>query len=573
MFWKAESGSMKKEHPSNLKRQAWTSLIVLLLIIILINFISTLAFFRVDFTKEKRFTLSDASKEYMRNLEDVVYVKVYLEGEFPAGFKRLRNATKETLNDLKAYAGSNLEYEFIDATADADPKVKDDIIQQLVKKGLTPINVQVKNENGQSQQIIIPGAIVTYRGREQAFQLLQSSTVANSADEVLNNSVINLEFLLVNNIKKVTQLQRPEIAFVYGHGELDTFRTGDIIKTLRNYYKVEFVNLRATIPADLYKYKALIVAKPTGVFTEAEKFNLDQYIMNGGRMLWLIDPLNADMDSLGDNQMMLTSTYQLNLEDQLFNYGVRINTDLIQDIQCAPIPVITGNVGSQPQQELFPWLFYPIFIPNTTHPVAKNLDGVRSEFVSTIDTVDVKGIVKTPLLQSSKYSKVLNAPVRVALQMLSIEPNPQQFIKQNLISAVALEGKFTSVFKNRLIAKNKDAKFIEDGKATRMIVVSDGDIIKNHFSKRDSAIYPLGFDRFTRRTFSNSIFIQNAVDWLADDYNLISARSKEIKLRMLDSERIKKEKLRWQVFNIVMPNVIVILMGVILFYRRKRKYA
>jgi ABC-2 type transport system permease protein len=431
----------------------------------------------------------------------------------------------------------------------------------------------VRDENGQRQQIVIPGAIVTYRGREQAFQLLQSSTVANSADEVLNNSVMNLEFQLVNNIKKVTQTQRPSIAFIFGQGELDTFRTGDIIKTLRNYYDVSFVNLGATAPEDLFKFKALVIAKPTSAFKEGEKFNLDQYVMNGGRILWMIDNLNADMDSLGESQMMITSTYNLNLDDQLFSYGARINNDLIQDVQCAPIPVITGNVGASPQQELFPWLFFPIFISNTTHPVAKSLDGVRSEFASSIDTIDVKGITKTALLQSSKYSKILNAPVRVALQMLSIEPNPQQFIKKNLITAVALEGKFTSVFKNRLISNDPKVKFLEESKPTRMIVVSDGDIIKNYFSKRDSAIYPLGFDRFTKRNFSNSIFVQNAIDWLADDYNLISARSKEVKLRLLDTERIKKEKFRWQVFNIVVPNIIIVLIGIVLYYQRKRKYA
>ena len=384
---------MGKNKSTSIKKQAWVSLIVMLLIIILVNFISTLAFFRIDFTKEKRFTLSDASKAYMQNLNDVVYVKVYLEGEFPAGFKRLHNATKETLDDLKAYAGSNLEYEFINPTAETDPKVREEIIQQLNKKGLTPINVQVRDENGQRQQIVIPGAIVTYRGREQAFQLLQSSTVANSADEVLNNSVMNLEFQLVNNIKKVTQVKRPSIAFIFGQGELDTFRTGYIIKTLRNYYDVSFVNLGATAPEDLFKFKALVIAKPTSVFKEGEKFNLDQYVMNGGRILWMIDNLNADMDSLGESQMMTTSTYNLNLDDQLFSYGARINNDLIQDVQCAPIPVITGNVGSSPQQELFPWLFFPIFISNTTHPVAKSLDGVRSEFASSIDTIDVKGSV------------------------------------------------------------------------------------------------------------------------------------------------------------------------------------
>lgn len=558
---------------NNQKKQAYTSLAILILIIILINFISTFLFFRVDFTKEKRYTLSNASKEFVKNLDDVVYIKVYLEGEFPAGFKRLRNSTKETLDDLKAYAGSNIEYEFINPTEDPNPAVRDEILSQLAKKGLTAINVQVRDEQGQRQQIVVPGAVISYRGREVAFQLLQSSTIANSADEVLNNSITNLEFQIVNNIKKVSSANRPRIAFSIGHGEIDTFRTADIIKSLREYYEVDFVNISRSIPTDLYPYKALVFAKPTKFFAEGDKFNIDQYIMNGGRVLWMIDQTNANLDSLGAEQMMITKSYDLNLDDQLFSYGARLNYDLIQDVQCAPIPVVTGNVGAQPQTELFPWLFYPIFVSNSTHPVAKNLDGIRSEFSGTIDTINVAGIKKTPLLQSSKYAKILNAPVRISMQMLAIEPNPTQFNKQNLISALALEGKFESVYKNRLVAQNDSAKFLEDSKPTRMIVVADGDIIKNYYSAKDSSVYPLGFDRFTRQSFSNKIFVQNAIDWLADDYNLIEARSKEVKLRLLDKEKIKTQKLKWQLFNIVFPIALIIIVGIYLFYYRKRKYA
>lgn len=562
-----------KMKANNQKKQAYTSLAILILIIILINFISTFLFFRVDFTKEKRYTLSNASKEFVKNLEDVVYIKVYLEGEFPAGFKRLRNSTKETLDDLKAYAGSNIEYEFINPSEDPNQAVRDEILSQLAKKGLTAINVQVRDEQGQRQQIVVPGAIVTYRGREVAFQLLQSSTVANSADEVLNNSITNLEFQIVNNIKKVSSVSRPRIAFSIGHGEIDTFRTADIIKSLREYYDVDFVNISRSIPSDLYPYKAIVLAKPTRTFAEGDKFNIDQYIMNGGRVLWMIDQTNASLDSLGSEQMMITKSSDLNLDDQLFSYGARLNYDLIQDVQCAPIPVVTGNVGSQPQTELFPWLFYPIFVSNSTHPVAKNLDGIRSEFSGTIDTINVTGIKKTPLLQSSKYAKILNAPVRISMQMLAIEPNPTQFNKQYLISAIALEGKFKSVYKNRLFAQNDSAKFLEDSKPTRMIVVADGDIIKNFYSEKDSSVYPLGFDRFTRQSFSNKIFVQNAIDWLADDYNLIEARSKEVKLRLLDKEKIKTQKLKWQLFNIVFPIALIIIVGIYLFYYRKRKYA
>ncbi len=558
---------------SNQKKQAYSQLAILILIIIIINFISTFLFFRVDFTKEKRYTLSNASKEFVKSLDDVVYIKVYLEGDFPAGFKRLRNSTKETLDDLKAYAGSNIEYEFINPTADPNQAVRDEILMQLSKKGLNAINVQVRDDQGQRQQIVVPGAVVTYRGREVAFQLLQSSTVANSADEVLNNSITNLEFQIVNNIKKVSSLNRPKIAFTYGHGEIDTFRTADVIRSLREYYEVDFVNISRSIPKDLFQYKALIIAKPKKIFTEGDKFNIDQYIMNGGRVLWLIDQTNADLDSLGKEQMMITSSYDLNLDDQLFSYGARLNYDLIQDVQCAPIPVVTGNVGAQPQTELFPWLFYPIFVSNSTHPVAKNLDGVRSEFSGTIDTINVAGITKSPLLQSSKYAKILNAPVRISMQMLAIEPNPTQFNKQNLITALALEGKFKSVYKNRLVAQNDSAKFLEDSKPTRMIVIADGDIIKNYYSVKDSSVYPLGFDRYSRQSFSNKIFIQNAIDWLADDYNLIEARSKEVKLRLLDKEKIKSQKLKWQLFNIVFPIALIVIVGIYLFYYRKRKYA
>lgn len=558
---------------SNQKKQAITKLLILVIIIILINFIAGFLFFRIDFTKEKRYTLSNASKEYVKSLEDVVYIKVYLEGEFPAGFKRLRNATKETLDDLKAYAGSNIEYEFINPTADPDQRVRDEILSQLAKKGLTAINVQVRDDQGQRQQLIVPGAVITYRGREVAFQLLQSSTIANTADEVLNNSINNLEFQIVSNIKKISTLSRPKIAFTYGHGELDTFRTADIIKTLRESYEVEFLNLPYTSPKQLLPYKAIVIAKPTLRFNEGEKFNIDQYIMNGGRVLWMIDNTNANLDSLGDDQMMITSSYDLNLDDQLFTYGARLNYDLIQDVQCAPIPVVTGNVGAQPQTELFPWLFYPIFISNSTHPVAKNLDGIRSEFSGTIDTIDVKGIKKTQLLTSSKYAKILNAPVRISMQMLAIEPNPSQFNKSNLTTAIALEGKFTSVFKNRLVAQNDSAKFLEDGKESRMIIVADGDIIKNYYSVRDSSVYPLGFDRFTRQSFSNKIFVQNAIDWLADDYNLIEARSKEVKLRLLDKGKIKTQKLKWQLFNIAFPILLIAFTGVLINYRRKRKYS
>jgi ABC-2 type transport system permease protein len=554
------------------KRQSYFELTFFLVAIVAINIIASFLFFRIDFTKEKRFTLAPSSKELVKNLNDVVFITVYLEGEFPASFKRLRNSTKETLDELRAYAGGNIEYEFVDPNADPDPKVREDILAQLGKKGLTAINLQVKDEKGERQQIVVPGATVSYRGREIPFQLLQSQ-IGLPPEEILNNSVNNLEYQIVSTIKKATTITYPKIAFVTGHGELDTLLTADIIKSLKDYYEVDQLYLPGTAPSDLLKYKTLIIAKPRIAFNEGEKFNIDQFIMNGGRVLWLIENLNADMDSLGAGETFMTSNYNLNLDDQLFRYGARVNADLIQDMNCGAIPVITSNVGGQPQSQLFPWLFYPLFVQNGSHPIVKNLDMIKGEFVNTIDTIDVSGIKKTPLLQTSKYTKVLNAPVRISLNLLNIEPNPEQFNKPNRMAGVLLEGKFTSIYKNRLVPKDSSVKFLEEGKPTRMIIVSDGDMIKNGFSKKDNISFPLGYDRYTKQTFGNKIFILNAIDYLTDDTNLISARAREIKLRLLDKERAKRDKIKWQVFNMIVPIIIIAMFGIYLHYSRKRKYA
>lgn len=553
------------------KKQAFFELGVFLAIVIVLNIISSFLFTRFDFTKEKRFSLSKNTKELIKDLPDIVYVKVYLEGDFPAGFKRLRNSTKEILDEFRAYSGGNIEYEFINPSGDPNMDVRKQIYSQLMRQGLNPVSLNVKDDKGASQQVIFPGAIVTYRDRQVSLQLLQSQ-LGVDPEEVLNNSIQNLEYQLANSIKKATAQKKPSIAFVNGHAELDTFQTGDIIHTLAEYYQVEQLHLPSTAPKDLDRFSAIIIAKPRLHFSEGEKFNIDQYIMKGGKVLWLIDNLDEHADSLGRLGMTLTSAYDLNLDDQLFSYGARVNYDLIQDLQCAPIPVITGNIGNRPQQQLLPWLFFPMITNTGSHPLARNLEGIKGEYVSTIDTIKTSGIKKTVLLRSSPYTKVLNSPVRISLSTLAIEPNQQQFTKSNQPIALLLEGAFSSVFKNRLVARNDSAKFISEGKPTRMIVVSDGDMIKNDVSLKDSTILPLGYDRFTEQTYGNKNFILNAIDFLADDNNLMEARNKEIKLRLLDKARIKSEKIKWELINILTPVFLVIAFGIFYFYRRKRKY-
>lgn len=556
-----------------LRQQAIFECLVFLAIIVFVNIISAFLFTRIDFTKEKRFSLSEASKEMAAGLNDVVLFKIYLEGDFPSGFKRLRNSTKELLDEFRAYSGGKIQYEFINPSADPNPKVKNDIYKQLVEQGLEPMNLQVKEEDGSTQKIIFPGALVVYRGKQVPLRLFQNQA-GIAPEAVLNNSIQNLEYGIAGALRQVTAIQKPMLAFIYGHGELDTLRVGDVMADLRQSYELRLINLPRSIPEDLTRFRTLVIAKPQTPFDEKDKFKLDQYLMNGGRILWLIDELNAEMDSMFEGNTLAFSK-ELNLDDQFFTYGFRVNQDLIQDLNCLPIPIITGRIDGKPQQQLLPWLYYPLFVPNSNHPIMNNLDGISSEFANTIDTFKDSQVKKTVLLHSSTYTKVLNGPVRISLSMLGIEPKPEQFNKPKKPVAVLLEGNFKSVFTNRLTASAlQTIKFVDKSvKPSKMIVISDGDIIKNYVTQKDSMIYPLGYDRFTNQTFANKKFILNAIDYLTDDSGLITVRSKELKLRLLDKAKVKAERLQWQILNMVLPTLLVILFGFIYSRLRKKKYA
>lgn len=556
-----------------IKQQTIIEFLIFIAIVLVLNIISTFLFTRIDFTKEKRYSLSEASKSIAKDLNDIVLFKIYLEGDFPSGFKRLRNSTKELLDEFRAYSGGNIQYEFINPSADPNPKVRNDIYQQLAGQGLEPTNLQMQADDGASQKIIFPGALVIYQGNQVPLQLLQNQ-VGISPEAVLNNSVQNLEYGIANAIRKAITVKKQELAFIYGHGELDTLQIGDIITDLKQTFDLRRINLPLSIPEDLTRFRAIIIAKPEKAFDEKDKFKIDQYLMNGGRVLWLIDALNADMDSMYQGNE-LAFAKDLNLDDQLFTYGVRVNQDLIQDLNCLPIPIITGKIDGKPQQQLMPWLYYPLFIPSSSHPIVKNLDGIKSEFAGTIDTFKSEGATKTILLSSSTYTKVLNGPVRVSLSLMGIEPKPEQFNKPKRPVAVLVEGNFKSVFTNRLTPSAlKVIKFTDKStKPSKMIVISDGDIIHNYVTKKDSLVYPLGYDRFTNQTFANKKFIQNAIDYLTDDSGLITVRSKEVKLRLLDKTRVKAEKLKLQIINMVLPMLLVIIFGLVYIRLRKKKYA
>ncbi len=555
-------------------------------IVIALNVLSGFFFTRFDLTSEKRYTLSETSKDLLENLDDVIYLKVYLDGELPAGFRRLRDRTREMLDEFRAYSNNNIEYEFINPSNQPDDKSRNDLYRQLAKQGLMPTNIQIKAEDGVEQKLIFPGAIMTYRGQETAMQLLKSQMGA-APEQMLNSSTEDLEYEITNAIRKMTSSRAESIGFVEGHGELTERQVADMAKSLSEYYRLERVTINGKLNSLVSraegdsgavifpKYKAIIIAKPDTIFTEEDKFMIDQYIMYGGRVLWLVEPVFCNMDSLRYAPSTLAIPTSVNLEDMLFKYGVRVNTDLLQDARCAAIPGPSGYVGNQLQWALQPWVFFPIVIPKSEHPIVRNLNGIKLEFTSSLDTVGNSNIKKTVLLSTSDKTRALRTPTQVSLDVMVEEPKPEQFNKKYLPVAVLLEGKFESVFKNRLttmIKESRDIQFKEEGRSTKMIVVSDGDIMRNHINP-DGTYLPCGFDQYTSQQFGNKTFLLNAINYLCDDMSLTSIRSRSLEIRLLDRKKAESERTKWQIINVVIPIGLVILFGFINAYFRKKRYA
>ena len=556
------------------KKRDILSLLLAFIILILMNFLGSFIFHRFDLTSEKRYTLSDVTKKILGDLNDVVYVKVYLEGEFPAGFKRLSNETKEMLDEFRAFSNDNIEYQFINPSLSADKKEQNDIYKQLYEKGLQPTNLEVKSETGTSQQILFPGAIVSYKGREVPWQLLKTN-LGQSPEGQLNNSIQALEYEFASCIRNLTTFLKPQIGIIDGHGELDTLALYDIKNALGEFYILKRIQINEQLKA-LHGFKAIIIAKPDTSFSEKDKFIIDQFVMNGGKILWAIDPLNTSIDSLRKSGGTIAIPFDLKLDDLLFKYGLRLNTNIIMDLQSSVIPVNKAYVGQQPRFELMPWIFTPLIAPTSNHPIVKNLDIIKMEFASTIDTVEAKGIKKTVLLQSSKFSKIINSPVRIDMRMVNMRPDENQFNNSYQFLAVLLEGEFESVFKNRIppkIANDSAIGYKYKGVASKMIVISDGDIIRNEVQYSANKSFPLGYDIYTKQTYGNKNFILNCVNYLCDDSGLISVRSRELTLRLLDKKKIKTERLKWQIINTALPLFALFLFGIIHNIIRKRKYA
>lgn len=556
----------------NLKQQHLVELAATLLILVFANILSGYVFTRIDLTAEKRFSLSTSTRELASGLKDEVFFKIYLAGDLPPGFRRLQNSTREILDEFRVYAGDNIQYEFINPSDQSNDAERAALYKQLAGKGLTPTNLEERDNESTSQKIIFPGAIVSTGSKEVALQLLKSR-MGSSPDEMLNNSIENLEYEICSAIQRLTTPVARTVAFLQGHDELNTRQISDAARSLSTFYKVDTVSILGRLNA-LKDYDALIIAKPRSPFDEKDKFIIDQYIMKGGKVFWLIDKMQIEMDSLKASGTTLAIPFDLNLDDQLFHYGVRINDDLVMDMQAAPIPVVTGYVGNQPKQELFPWYYFPLFNPDSPNPIVHNLNAIKGEFVSSLDTIEAPGIRKTILLTSSRYSRLQSTPARVSLNMLRDNPDPREFSKSRIPVAVLLEGKFSSNFSHRLpasILESPEIHFSDTGVTNKMIVVSDGDIIASDVSSRGT-IYPLGFDRFTRQTYGNKSFVLNCMDYLCGDRNILELRGKIFKLRMLDPGKARESGFNsWTAA--ILPVLIIVLYGMIRALIRRRKYA
>ncbi len=567
----------------NKRLQSFLQFGLILGILLLINILANVRvgnqplYTYLDLTEDKRFSLTSPTQDLLRDLDDVVYVQVLLDGEFPAGFKRLQRATREMLEDFRGESGY-IEFSFEDPNRGSVDEINERR-EAYAKDGLAPTTLRVKENNETSVKLIFPYAIFYYKGRSMPVQLLENQVPGMPQEIVLNNSVGLLEYKFANAIQKLQQSVKRPIAFTMGHGELQPSQTADLERSLRRFYETGRINLDSMtfISQEL---AALIVAKPTQPFSEKDKFKLDQYIMNGGKVLWLIDKVAVSLDSLSGG-LYLPREFDLGLDDLLFRYGIRIQPNLVLDMQSTLIPLAVGKVGNAPQFDFFEYPYHPIATPGSKHPIVKSVDGVNLKFASSIDTTvrTETELQKTVLLSTSPQSRMQYLPIRMDFEFVKYGLDPNLFDKGRQPVALALEGTFPSRYENRITQSMRQGleelgqTFITESVPNKMVVVADGDIAKSIINPRTDEIAPLGYNEFDQQLYANKEFLLNAIEYLVDDTGLIEARGKEVKLRLLNRAKVEQERTFWQLFNLLIPIFFLLIFGVIFNYVRRKRFA
>lgn len=549
-------------------------LLLTIAILIGINAIGHYTFKRFDLTQDKRYTLSETTLNIIKNVDSPLYVDVFLEGNFPPEFKRLQDETRQLLEEFTAY-NSNIIFQFVNPVENEEEIVP--IMKQFTERGLQPLSITVEDKGKQSQQVVFPWAVANYGDKGAKVGLLKNLMGASTEQKVIS-SVQHLEFAFAEAFNKITTEKQKKIAVLKGNGELDDIFVADFLQSVRESYYIGPFTLDSvakqqpteTLEA-LKKYDLAIIAKPTEAFTEEEKQVLDQYIINGGKTLWLVDPVAANYEDLyNENGALLAYNRQLNLDDLFFSYGIRLNPLLIKDEQATPIKLAVGQQGSETQYQQYFWKFSPFVYAESNHPLVKNMEGIKFEFASPIELLKNK-IDKTVLLTSSEYSKSVGTPSTISLELVNEETTPEEYQGKGIMPvAVLLEGNFTSMYKNRVLPfKENDYK--SDGIANKMIVVSDGDVIKNQLD--NGVPLELGFDKWTNNLYGNKEFLMNCVNYLLDDTGLINIRSKDVDLPLLDKEKVYQNYTWAQILTIGLPILILFVFGLVFTYLRKRAYS
>ncbi|MDP4240243.1 MAG: gliding motility-associated ABC transporter substrate-binding protein GldG [Bacteroidota bacterium] len=542
--------------------------------LIILAIISFFYFFRIDLTSDKRYSVAGQTKMLMERLDAPLKVVVYLDGDLNPGFLRLKKSTAELLDELSVYSGNSIDIRYENPSLADTPDQREKKYAGLQSRGLMPTAVYERDKEGKSiQKIIFPWIEMTYNGKKVQVCLLKN-ILGNSGEENLNISIENLEFEITDGIRRLVNTDVTKIAFLEGHGELSEPETYDICKSLSRYFQIDR-GILANNASVLDNYKVVIIAKPTKPFSESDKYIIDQYIMNGGRVLWLLDGVRISNENLSTIGLSPALELDLNLNDQLFRYGIRINPVLLQDVQCASVPVNIAPAGTTPQFEPSPWYFAPLLLASPEHPVTRNITEVRSEFCSGIDLVgDNKQVKSDLLLATSDNTHIVGAPTTIDLSQ-KIKPNDKAYFNLAYVPvAVAMEGNFESDFANRMTPKGltNTLPIRRQSLRTRQIVVADGDLIRNETTAKDSTTIPLGFDRYMNQQFGNKEFIQNAVLYLADDDGWMQLRSRTLKLRLLNKKISQEDRITWQLVNVLVPISILFIFGISYQVIRKRKY-
>ena len=551
--------------------------LILLGILVLINVISRSVYTFIDLTEDKRFTLTDSTQKLLEEVDDIIYIDVLLSGDLPSGFKRLQNRTEEIIKQMRS-VNPNIEYKFSEINK-GTPEEINDIRLNLAKDNIYPFNLLVMEEDQRVEKLIYPFALLQLGNRKIPIRLLEARSKGEGEEQALNKSANNLEYKFASAIEKLFKKSAPLVLFTTGNGELLESQTATLEQGLRNTMNTGRINLDSIYRIDS-SVDILVVARPTEPLKEKHKFIIDQYVMNGGKVIWFIEPLFANLDSINMKDVYVPRVYEHGLDDMFFKYGVRFKNDLVLSVdENSNIPQVIGRGGGQAQQELFPWVYHPLLQSSGKHPIVNNIDRVYSTFPSSIDLLERPGLEQTVLLTSSKYSRYQLYPMRLSFEIVKIKQEPDAYNKSFLPVAVMVEGEFESFYKNRVTQEMENglarlnASFVDKSSRTSQVFVADSDVIKNLYNPRTEQISPLGFNKWDGMEYKgNAEFLANLIDYMTDEYGLIEARTKNLQLRLLDQVKIKKEKTKWQMINILLPIVFVLLLGLLFNYLRKKKY-